>query len=123
MLTQLFRSVLSPAPFDRASLNPYAPASQRLAFPNASAVSVLPFSSVVNPFFGDQMTYTTTPRLLQTVAAVATPRGNANVTTSRSAMPTATETGIVPFTGAGTGLLPGASIALAVAVGAAALIV
>ncbi|KAF2853619.1 Fasciclin-domain-containing protein [Plenodomus tracheiphilus IPT5] len=102
-------SVIAPGPFDRASLRPAAPASERLAFPNASSVSKLPFSTV--SFGDDLMTYTTTPELLKTVVAVATPLGNPTLTTS----------GQLPaFTGAGNELSPRAIAALPVAMGFAA---
>ncbi|CAI0641348.1 unnamed protein product [Colletotrichum noveboracense] len=104
-------SVLSPGNFDRASLQPSKPASDRVAFPNASAVSSLPFSSV--SFATDLMAYTTTPILLQTVAAVATPSANATATTSQP-VPVAT--------GAASGLMPGAILVVSVAMGLAALL-
>ncbi|KAK6225460.1 hypothetical protein QIS74_01507 [Colletotrichum tabaci] len=106
-------SVLSPGNFDRASLEPSAPASERLAFPSASSVSSLPFSSV--SFATDLMRYTATPRLLQTVAAVATPAANATTTASSQPVP-------VP-TGSGSGLLPGAVAVLSVAAGIAAFLI
>ncbi|KAL0939233.1 beta-ig-h3 fasciclin [Colletotrichum truncatum] len=109
-IAHVIDSVLSPAPFDRASLEPSAPAADRVAFPNATSVSSLPFSTV--SFATDLMTYTTTPRLLQTVAAVATPATNATTTASNRPVP-------VP-TGAAGGLLPGAVWALSAAVGIAA---
>ncbi|KAF2120026.1 FAS1 domain-containing protein [Lophiotrema nucula] len=104
-------SVLAPGDFDRTSLEPSAPASERLAFPNASFVSALPFSSVA--FAGDLMTYTTTPVLLQTVAAVPTPlsEANASATTTTSSLP--------QFTGACSGLFPSRVVALSIAVFAA----
>ncbi|KAJ0333848.1 hypothetical protein COL922a_010370 [Colletotrichum nupharicola] len=104
-------SVLSPGNFDRASLQPSKPASDRVAFPNASAVSSLPFSSV--SFATDLMAYTTTPILLQTVAAVATPSANATAATSQP-VPVAT--------GAASGLMPGAILVVSVAMGLAALL-
>ncbi|WQF82348.1 Putative FAS1 domain-containing protein [Colletotrichum destructivum] len=106
-------SVLSPGNFDRASLEPSAPASERLAFPSASSVSSLPFSSV--SFATDLMRYTATPSLLQTVAAVATPAANATTTASSQPIP-------VP-TGSGSGLLPGAVAVLSVAAGIAAFLI
>ncbi|GJD04547.1 betaig-h3 fasciclin [Colletotrichum higginsianum] len=106
-------SVLSPGNFDRASLEPSAPASERLAFPSASSVSSLPFSSV--SFATDLMRYTATPSLLQTVAAVATPAANATTTASSQPVP-------VP-TGSGSGLLPGAVAVLSVAAGIAAFLI
>ncbi|KAK7993019.1 hypothetical protein PG988_001813 [Apiospora saccharicola] len=111
-------SVLSPlgGPFNRASsLTPSKPASERLAFAGASPASKLPFSSV--SFEGDLMTYTTTPVLLQTMAAVAT--AAANATTASAPGPTS------PLvTGAGIkGLVPCACSALSVAVGIAAFLV
>ncbi|KAF4923585.1 Fasciclin-like arabinogalactan protein [Colletotrichum viniferum] len=104
-------SVLSPGNFDRASLQPSKPASERVAFPNASAVSSLPFSSV--SFATDLMAFTTTPILLQTVAAVATPSANATATTNQP-VPVAT--------GAASGLMPGAFLVVSVAMGLAALL-
>ncbi|KAE8863869.1 hypothetical protein PTNB29_03833 [Pyrenophora teres f. teres] len=106
-------SVLSPLqPFDRASLEPSAPASDRVAFDGATSVSALPFTSASIAFAGDLMTFTTTPELLKTVAAVATPTAVANATRTGSPMET--------FTGAASGLLPGAGLALGAAVGIAA---
>ncbi|KAF2728816.1 FAS1 domain-containing protein [Polyplosphaeria fusca] len=109
-IAHVIDSVLSPGEFDRASLKPSANASERLAFPNATSVSSLPFTSVT--FGGDLMTYTTTPELLQTVAAVATPTkgGNANMTTS---------SGLPMATGAGSGLFPGVVLALSMAMAVA----
>ena len=112
MLNWLLLSVLSPGDFDRAFFEPSAPVSERLAFPNASSVSSLPFSSVA--FAGDLMTYTTTPVLLQTVAAFATPLANATITTS---------SGPAIATGAGNGLFPGAVLAVSVAISIAAFII
>jgi hypothetical protein len=76
-------SVLSPGIFDRSSLQAAKPASQRVAYANASSVSAaLPFTSLA--FAGDQMTYSFTPTLLQTVAAVATPTVTVTITSSSS---------------------------------------
>ncbi|EDU42841.1 Secreted and surface protein containing fasciclin-like repeats [Pyrenophora tritici-repentis] len=106
-------SVLSPLqPFDRASLKPAAPAADRVAFDGATSVSALPFTSASLAFAGDLMTFTTTPELLKTVAALATPTAAANATKTGSPMET--------FTGAASGLLPGAGLALGAAVGIAA---
>lgn len=60
------------------------------------------------------MAYTTTPILLQTVAAVAVPTAQANgtATSSRPALP--------EFTGAANNVLPSAFIAFTIAIGAAA---
>ena len=106
---------MSPGEFDRASLKPSAPASERVAFPDATAISELPFSSVA--FFGDLMQYTSTPVLLQTMAAVAVPTA-----TGVMASPTPSGSSLPPFTGAGNGLLPCAVLALFVAVGAVAVL-
>ncbi|KAI1868861.1 hypothetical protein JX265_006840 [Neoarthrinium moseri] len=106
-------SVLNPAQFDRGSLKTSAPASERVAFPNASPVSNLPFTSVSFAF--DHMTYTTTPVLLQTVAAV--PTASASATTTKSSSPTSVATG------AGTGIFPSVVLALSVAMGIAAFLV
>ncbi|CAN9250848.1 unnamed protein product [Alternaria alternata] len=109
-------SVLSPlAPFDRASLEPSAPAADRVAFEGATSVTELPFSSVSLAFGGDLMTYTTTPELLKTVAAVATPTAAVNATTTGSPMST--------YTGGAMGMLPGAGMAVAGAIGIAAALV
>ncbi|CAJ2509673.1 Uu.00g146990.m01.CDS01 [Anthostomella pinea] len=75
-------SVLSPGPFDRSSLEPSTPASDRVAFPDASFVSSLPFSSIA--FSTDHMAYSTTPVLLQTIAAVSPQQAEANTTTTSS---------------------------------------
>ncbi|KAK7956533.1 uncharacterized protein PG986_005755 [Apiospora aurea] len=110
-------SVLSPlgGDFDRASLTPSKSASERLAFAGASPVSRLPFCSV--SFQGDLMAYTTTPVLLQTMAAVATASSAANATASSA--PT-----YPPTTGAGMkGLAPCAASVFSVAVGIAAFLV
>ncbi|KAH6657523.1 FAS1 domain-containing protein [Truncatella angustata] len=112
-IAHVIDSVLSPGHFDRASLEPSAPASERLAFPNASSVSSLPFSSVA--FSTDLMTYTATPVLLQTVATVATPLAGATTTTSSQPIPVPTGTGI--------GLFPHVVLALSVAIGIAAFLI
>lgn len=104
---------MSPGDFDQAFLEPSAPASERLAFPNASSVSSLPFSSVA--FATDLMAYTSTPKLLQTVAAVATPLANATITTSSQPIPIQT--------GTGSGLFPGAVLALPIAICIAAFMI
>lgn len=108
-----FLSVLAPEDFDRTSLKPSAPAAERLSFPTASPVSILPFTSVA--FEGDTMTYTSTPRLLQTVAAVAASRPNANATSS--SLPLST------YTGSAVVLAISAGMAMAVATGIAALLI
>ncbi|KAL1798854.1 hypothetical protein ACET3X_002891 [Alternaria dauci] len=108
--------VLNPlAPFERASLEPSAPPADRVAFEDATSVSELPFSSASLAFGGDLMTYTTTPELLKTVAAVATPTAAVNATTT--GLPMAT------YTGGAMGMLPGAGVAIAGAVGMAAALV
>jgi hypothetical protein len=68
------------------------------------------------------MAYTTTPELLQTVAAVATPLAHATVTTSGQSVPIPTETGSVP-TGTGSGLFPHVVLSLSVAMGVAAFLI
>ncbi|KAF9880349.1 hypothetical protein CkaCkLH20_02303 [Colletotrichum karsti] len=119
-IAHVIDSVLMPGTFDRASLTPAAPASDRVAFPGASSVSSLPPSTVT--FLGDLDVYTTTPLLLQTYAAVVTSptaapthSGNATATTSRPPV-------AVP-TGTATGLFPGALLALSVAAGIAAFMI
>jgi hypothetical protein len=113
--------VLSPGEFDRASLMPSAPASERIAFPSASAVplSALPFTNIA--FQGDQETYTKTPVLLQTIIAIATPTAGAgNTTSAPTGSSTPTPTGQPQeFAGAGNGLFPAAAMALPIAMGAA----
>jgi hypothetical protein len=111
MLT--FISVLAPGEFNRSSLKSSAAAAERLSFPSASSVAVLPFTSVA--FEGDTMTYTSTPRLLQTVAAVATSRPDA--TTTSSSPPVAT------YTGSALSLVTSGAMVMIVAVGVAALLV
>jgi hypothetical protein len=119
LLTHTLTSVLAPGDFDRASLSPSAPASERLAFPNATVVQLedLPFTSVA--FAGDTMTYMTTPVLLQTVAAVAT--STAHPTMNNATM--TTSSGLPEFTGAANALFPGAVIVLMAAFGTAASLV
>ncbi|CAD0109408.1 unnamed protein product [Aureobasidium uvarum] len=99
--------------FDRSSLKPSAAVAERLSFPSASSVAVLPFTSVA--FEGDTMTYTSTPRLLQTVAAVATSRLDATATDSSP--PLATYTGSAFSLGGSTAMV------MALAVGVAMLLV
>ncbi|CRK31825.1 hypothetical protein BN1723_014559 [Verticillium longisporum] len=69
-VAHIIDSVLNLEVFDRNTLTPSAPAADRVAFPNASPVSKLPFSSVS---FGNDLATYTTPALLSTMAAVATP--------------------------------------------------
>lgn len=110
-------SVLAPGPFDRSSLKPAVPAAERVAFPSASAVSKLPFPTTALTFFGDLMTYTTTPELLKTAAAVAT-----TGSLKTSASPTTTRPAMATFTGAASELMTNAGMALSVAVGIAAIV-
>ncbi|KAJ4352734.1 hypothetical protein N0V95_004006 [Ascochyta clinopodiicola] len=111
-------SVLAPGEFDRANLKPSAPAPERVAFPNASAVSHKPLASASLAFAGDLMTYSTTPQLLKTVAAIATATSGASIT------PTASRSApITTFTGAAGGLLPGTGMALAGVAGVAAFLI
>ncbi|ORY08812.1 FAS1 domain-containing protein [Clohesyomyces aquaticus] len=114
-------TVLAPGPFNRSSLKPSAPASERLAFPSATPVLSLPFSSLA--FAGDLMTYTTTPELLKTVAAVVTASAIAT-TTMVSGMASTTATGKpAQFTGTGNRLYPAVMGAAGGAFGVAALLV
>jgi hypothetical protein len=106
-------AVLAPAPFDRASIKPFAPAASRLAFPDATSVSQLPFSSVSFAFGTDVGSYTSTPVLLQTVAAVAVATGVVNATATSSG-------GAAEYTGAAGRAMPGAVAAIAGAAGVAA---
>jgi hypothetical protein len=106
-------AVLAPAPFDRASIKPSAPAASRLAFPDATSVSQLPFSSVSFAFGTDVGSYTSTPVLLQTVAAVAVATGAANATATSSGA-------AAEYTGAAGRALSGAVAAIAGAAGVAA---
>jgi hypothetical protein len=69
------------------------------------------------------MGYTSTPELLKTAAAVATPAANATTTGSSPSYPTATETGAEMFPGAASGLYPGAILALLVVGGIAGVLV
>lgn len=94
------------------------PAAERVAFPNASAVSNLPLATASLAFGGDLMTYSTTPELLKTVAAVATATGMVTTTpTSSQSAPFAT------FTGAADGLSASKGAALAGALGIAAFLI
>ncbi|KAK7186440.1 hypothetical protein DPSP01_002127 [Paraphaeosphaeria sporulosa] len=114
-------AVLNPGDFDRASLKPSAPASERIAFPSAAAVPIseLPFSSIA--FQGDQETYTKTPALLQTMIAVPTSTSGAATTgAATGTQSTPTPTGAAEFPGAANSLFPHAVMALPVAIGAAA---
>ncbi|KAF4978478.1 hypothetical protein FZEAL_5164 [Fusarium zealandicum] len=94
--------VLNPAdaPFDRAALEPAGDASDRLAFPSASAVSKFPFSVV--SYDTDGASYTT-PELLRTLAAVdvsAVATATATATaTDETSMPSGEPT-TVPTAGA-----------------------
>ena len=106
-------SVLAPGDFDRSSVEPSAPAAERLSFPSASPVAVLPFTSVA--FEGDTMTYASTPRLLQTIAAVATSEPIANATSSNPPLAT--------YTGSAISLATSAAMVMAVAIGVAALLI
>ena len=116
LFANIFFSVLNPLePFDRASLEPDATASDSVAFADASSVSALPFASASLAFGGDLMTYTTTPELLRTVAPLATPTADGDATTTNPPMET--------YTGAANGLLPGAGMAVAGAMGLVAALV
>ncbi|KAI4853551.1 FAS1 domain-containing protein [Aureobasidium sp. EXF-8845] len=105
--------VLAPGEFNRSSLKPAAPAVERLSFPSASSVAVLPFTSVA--FEGDAMTYASTPRLLQTVAAVATSRPSATATSLSPPLAT--------YTGSAINLATSRAMVMAFAVGIAALLI
>ncbi|PVH91550.1 Fasciclin-domain-containing protein [Periconia macrospinosa] len=111
-------NVLAPAPFDRSSLKPSAPASERLAFPSATRVEQLPFTSVSFAF--DAGSYTTTPVLLQTIAAAAPRPANATTTTT----PPAASEMPAPYMGAaGMGfVVPGVWLSLGFLVGAVAVL-
>jgi hypothetical protein len=112
-------AVVAPGPFDRNSLKPSAPATERLAFPNATKEEKLPFTSVAFADLPNAMAYTSTPVLLKTMAAIATgSMATATPTSNLTASPSGP--GLPESTGAGSGLLPGAVAALAVAVGVAA---
>jgi hypothetical protein len=93
-------SVLNPAdaPFDRADLEPAADATDRLAFPDATPVSKLPFSVI--SYAAESETYTT-PELLRTmkvidVSALATATADATSTDEAAATPT----GVTPVVNA-----------------------
>ncbi|THW20271.1 FAS1 domain-containing protein [Aureobasidium pullulans] len=113
-------TVLAPGEFDRASLQPSAAAAERVAFPSASAIAKLPFTSVA--FEGDTMTYSSTPALLQTVAAVATSRSNAAATSRPTANATTSSPPLATYTGSAIGLTTSAAMVMALAVGIAALL-
>lgn len=72
------------------------------------------------------MTYTTTPVLLQTLAAVPTAAASSTAASTAASTPadaTAAPTGEPVPAGAGRGLLPRAALALAVAAGLAAFLI
>ncbi|ETS76078.1 hypothetical protein PFICI_11465 [Pestalotiopsis fici W106-1] len=117
-IAHVIDSVLNPEDFDRASLEPAAPASDRLAFPNASPVSSLSFSTTAFAF--DTMTYTTTPVLLETVATVAT-QLSASATATATSTPDGTPSPVA--TSEGGAFFPAASLALSIAVAIAAFLV
>ncbi|KAM6517667.1 hypothetical protein FSOLCH5_008635 [Fusarium solani] len=102
--------VLNPgdAPFDRAALEPAADPTDRLAFPDASPVSVFPFSTV--SYDTDDVSYTT-PELLQTLSAVDVNAAAAVTTTEEISTPTRKAT-TVPTAG-GSKLLAGGATLMA----------
>ncbi|KAG9746240.1 FAS1 domain-containing protein, partial [Aureobasidium melanogenum] len=112
-VAHIIDTVLAPGEFNRSSLEPSVPAAERLSFPSASPVTILPFTSVA--FEGDTMTYTSTPRLLQTIAAVGTSRPNVNGTSSTPPLAT--------YTGLAVSLATSATMVMAVAIGVAALLI
>jgi hypothetical protein len=110
MNTDFLCSVLAPGDFDRASIKPSAPASERVAFPNATSVATLPFSSV--SFATDLEAYTTTPELLKTYAAVPTPKVAAATTTGSAG---ATSSQPAQYTGSSNGVFPNVVTAISAA--------
>lgn len=119
-------SVLAPGEFDRASLQPAAPAASRVGFPSASAVSHLPLASASLAFFGDVMTYSTTPELLKTVAALAIPTAATTTASAVSGMTSATRSTSAPvaqFTGAAVVKSVGKGAVYAAAVGVVGMLV
>ncbi|KAK0383985.1 hypothetical protein NLU13_8074 [Sarocladium strictum] len=82
-VAHIFDGVLNPsnAPFNRAGIKPEADASDRVAFPDASAVSKLPFSSIS---YADNSATYSTPELLKTMLAVD-PKTSATATTTSNA--------------------------------------
>ncbi|KAI5200197.1 FAS1 domain-containing protein [Aureobasidium subglaciale] len=115
-------TVLAPGEFDRAALEPSARAADRLSFPNASKVVRLPFTSVA--FEGDLMTYSSTPALLQTVAAVATGASRSDAATSATTTSNGSSTSppLATYTGSAISLATSGVMLMAVAVGVAALL-
>ncbi|KAI5238033.1 FAS1 domain-containing protein [Aureobasidium subglaciale] len=115
-------TVLAPVEFDRATLKPSALAADRLSFPNASKVAKLPFTSVA--FEGDLMTYSSTPALLQTVAAVATEASRSDAATSATTTSNGSSTSppLATYTGSAISLATSGVMVMAVAVGVAALL-
>ncbi|KAI5206025.1 FAS1 domain-containing protein [Aureobasidium subglaciale] len=116
-------TVLAPGEFDRASLEPSALAADRLSFPNASKVAKLPFTSFA--FEGDLMTYSSTPALLQTVAAVATGASRSAATpatTTTASNGSSTSPPLATYTGSAISLATSGAMVMAVAVGVAALL-
>ncbi|KAJ4986665.1 hypothetical protein SVAN01_07851 [Stagonosporopsis vannaccii] len=116
-------SVLAPGEFDRASLQPFAAAPERVAFPGASSISHLPLATASLAFGGDLMTYTTTPELLKTVAALAVPTASVSSVSASSTLATATRSQPAPateFTGGANMLMAAKGAALAGVFGFAA---
>lgn len=116
-------------------MNPFAPIAERVAFPGATSVANLPLKSASLLFGGDLMTYTTTPELLKTVAALAVPTATASGNTlttgianktsaTKSTTQSATKSApFTEFTGAATGMPAAKGAALAGAFGIAAFFV
>ncbi|KAH7129113.1 FAS1 domain-containing protein [Dactylonectria macrodidyma] len=107
--------VLNPsdAPFDRADLEPAADPTDRLAFPDASTVSELPFSSA--SYDTDSVSYTT-PELLRTLVAVGVSATAPATTTEETSAPTG-EVSTVPTAGSSKVVASGAAaMALLVAI-------
>ncbi|KAJ3544915.1 hypothetical protein NM208_g2777 [Fusarium decemcellulare] len=103
--------VLNPAdaPFDRADLKPAADAADRVAFPDASSVSELPFSSI--SYGTDSVSYTT-PELLKTLIAVdPKATGAATATTTQDTASATGEATTVPTAAGSKVVASGAGLA------------
>ncbi|CAD0016460.1 unnamed protein product [Aureobasidium pullulans] len=94
----------------------------RITFPNTILYNCVAHVIDTVAFEGDTMTYSSTPALLQTVAAVATSRSNAAATSRPTADATTSSPPLATYTGSAISLTTSAAMIMALAVGIAALL-
>ncbi|CAD0057701.1 unnamed protein product [Aureobasidium pullulans] len=94
----------------------------KITFPNTILYNCVAHVIDTAAFEGDTMTYSSTPALLQTVAAVATSRSNAAATSRPTANATSPSPPLATYTGSAIGLTTRAAMVMALAVGIAALL-